>query len=143
VFKTVSRVTPAGRLGRADVGGAVAEPACAAEGVGTGVDEDAGVDEGVAMADAAAPEASLAGVTVGVVEAVVAAGEAGDSVGVAVITGSSCGVGAASATPASPLSRPKPVGNANATSPASRTNARRVIRRASLRIVLVVRRITA
>lgn len=60
-------------------------------------------------------------------------------VGVAV---DACSAGAATATPASPVSSPKLEDTARATSPARRTNARRVIRRSHTRAILTVRRFT-
>jgi hypothetical protein len=131
VVRTVSRVTPAGTLCVGTVGETVAVSA------GVAVDEAvaavaAGVSDGDAVAVSEGP---------GVDEDVAEAGDPGASaaVGVAVAV---CSAGAAWATSASPVRRPTLFGSARAISVAWRTNARREIRSAHARFILVVERIT-
>jgi hypothetical protein len=137
VVRTVSRVTPGGRLGpgaledegigRPEVSGvAVTEGVAGVPCPDVGVDVDVGV--AVEVGD---------GVSVGVV-GIVGVVEGGVSVGIGV------GVlvwraGAASATP---VRRATLDGTARARMPACRTNARRVIRRSHTRVIVAVRRFT-
>jgi hypothetical protein len=113
--------------------------------LGTGI---VGETVAVAVADGTGVEVAVAAVAsegeaVGVIVAVAVAGEPGASPAVAVAEGVAVWLaGAACATPDSPARRPTLFGSASASKPASRTNARRDIRRAHVRVGLGVWRVT-